>query len=153
MNPTTTTAPPRVRARLQGALCLLLAAAGAPAVADEAKELRLGPGWVVVGTQHVRDGAERDLAVLDADRPLMEIRVCARDNAVRLRNATAWLPGDRRQKLWLPLVLDAGKCSAPIKVQRAPRRVTHIAFEYEAVSAGWAGARLVVAGRPGVHRP
>lgn len=121
--------------------------------ADEARELPLEPGWVQIGSQHVRDGAEKDLAVLDAERPLMEIRVCALDQAVRLRNATAWMPGGGRQKLWLPLVLDAGRCSAPIKVQRAPRRVTHVAFEYEALSAGWSGARLVIAGRHAVLRP
>ncbi len=133
------------------ALLALLAPAGA-AHADEAKELRLSPGWVVVGSQHVRDGADKDLAILDADRPLTEIRVCARENAVRLRNATAWLPGDQRQKLWLPLVLEAGRCSAPIKVRGAPQRVTHVAFEYEAMSPGWAGARLVIAGKPDLHR-
>jgi hypothetical protein len=127
--------------------CALLPAL---AQADDAKALRLGAGWFVVASQHVRDGAEKDLAVLDAGRPLTEIRVCALDNAVRLRNATAWFPGDGRQKLWLPLVLDAGRCSAPIKVRGAPQRVTHVAFEYEAITAGWAGARLIVAGRRGV---
>ncbi len=131
---------------------LALALATGAATASGIDEFRLGPQWIAVGTQHVRDGAEKDLAVLDADRPLMEIRVCARENPVRLRNATAWLPGDGRQKLWLPLVLDEGRCSDPIRVRGAPRRVTHIAFEYEAMSAGWAGAQLVVAGRPAVLR-
>jgi hypothetical protein len=137
---------------LAGSLCLALVSMGA-AQANEARELGLGGGWLVVGTQHVRDGAEKDLAVLDDDRRLMKLRICARDNAVRLRNATAWLPGDRRQKLWLPLVLPAGRCSNPIAVQGAPRRVTHVAFEYEAMSPGWAGARIVIAGRPERRRP
>lgn len=146
--------PLAVRKTRPLSLILFAAMASAGAVrADEAQALQLGPGWVVVGSQHVRDGAERDLAVLDAERPLMEIRVCARENAVRLRNATAWMPGDARQKLWLQLVLDAGRCSDPIKVRGAPRRVTHIAFEYEALSAGWTGARLVIAGRHAVLRP
>ena len=139
--------------RMLAGLVILAVTFTGTACANEAQELKLDPGWVTVGSQHVRDGAEKDLAVLDAELPLMEIRVCARDNAVRLRNATAWMPGDGRQKLWLPLVLDADRCSDPIKVRGAPRRVTHVAFEYEALSAGWAGARLVIAGRHAVLRP
>ncbi len=133
----------------------VLAAALCPsaASADDAADLRLGAGWVVVGTQHVRDDAEKDLAFLDTDRALVELRVCALERAVRLRNATAWLPRDQRQKLWLPLVIEAGECSAPIRVEGAPQKVTHIAFEYEAMGLGWGGARLVVAGRPLVAVP
>ncbi len=111
------------------------------------------PGWVLLGSQHVRDGAERDLAMLSAGRPLMQIRVCARGNAVRLRNATAWMPEGARQKLWLPLVIGDGQCSPPIALRGAPRRVTHVAFEYEALGAGWSGARLDVLGRLAVAAP
>jgi len=135
------------------ALALLTLATATSAWADDAKDFKLEPGWIVVGTQHVRDGAERDLAVLASDQPLVQIRVCASGNAVRMRNATAWMPGDQRQKLWLPLVIEAGRCSAPIEVQGAPRRVTHVAFEYEALSPGWAGARLVIAGRRAALQP
>jgi hypothetical protein len=140
----------RPRRFVHGLLALALVAGAAQAA--EIDEFRLGPGWITLGTQHVRDTAEKDLAFLDADQPLMEIRVCARENTVRLRNATAWMPGDARQKLWLPLVLEKGRCSKPIRVRGAPRRVTHIAFEYEAMSPGWAGAQLVIAGRPAVLR-
>jgi hypothetical protein len=121
-------------------------------LAADTKDLKLEPGWTVVGTQHVRDSAERDLAVLDAGQPLSAIRVCAAERSIRLRNATAWLPKDKRQKLWLPLVIEAGRCSDPIKVQGAPQKVTHIAFEYEALGADWAGGRLIVAGRVAAPR-
>jgi hypothetical protein len=130
------------------AVWLVVLSLSGGAQADDAAALRLGPGWVVVGTQHVRDSAEKDLAVLDADRPLAALRICAQERPVRLRNATAWMPRDQRQKLWLPLVINAGACSKPIRVQRGPQRVTHIAFDYEALSADWAGARIVIAGQP-----
>jgi hypothetical protein len=137
--------------RLTDILCSAVAAllvSPACTLAADTKDLRLDPGWVVVGRQHVRDNAEKDLAVLDADKPLMKIRVCATENSIRLRNATAWLPRDERQKLWLPLILEAGKCSDPIDVKGAPERVTHIALEYEAMGADWGGAHLVIAGLP-----
>lgn len=57
------------------------------------------------------------------------------------------MTGDKRQKLWLPLVLGAGKGSDPSKVQGGPIRVTHLALEYEAMSLGEEGAHLAVYGR------
>lgn len=124
---------------------LALATLAAPAAAQE---LLLPGDWVVVGRQHVRDGAESDLAVLDASQTLAEIRVCAEGNDIRLRNAVAWLEGNKRQRLWLPLVIGAAKCSDPIAVQGAPARVTHVLFDYEALGLGIEGAHLVIAGLP-----
>jgi hypothetical protein len=59
-------------------------------------------GWHELGRVHVRDSAERDLAVLKDGDHLVQIRLCAERNAVRLRNAELWMAGDRRQELWLP---------------------------------------------------
>ena len=107
----------------------------------------VGQGWHELGRVHVRDNAEKDLAFLKDGDDVVEVRVCAEGNAIRLRNAELWMSGDKRQKLWLPLVLGAGKCTDPINVQGGPIRVTHLALEYEAMSLGAEGAHLSVYGK------
>jgi len=104
-------------------------------------------GWHDLGRVHVRDSAEKDLAFLKDGDGVVQIRLCAERNAIRLRNAELWMAGDKRQKLWLPLVLAANKCTDSIKVQGGPIRVTHLALEYEAMSVGTEGAHLSVYGR------
>jgi hypothetical protein len=104
-------------------------------------------GWHDLGRVHVRDSAEKDLAFLKDGDGVVQIRLCAERNAIRLRNAELWMAGDKRQKLWLPLVLGANKCTDSIKVQGGPIRVTHLALEYEAMSVGTEGAQLSVYGR------
>ena len=107
----------------------------------------VGQGWHELGRVHVRDNAEKDLAFLKDGDDVVEVRVCAEGNAIRLRNAELWMSGDKRQKLWLPLILGAGECSDPIKVQGGPIRVTHLALEYEAMSLGAEGAHLSIYGK------
>jgi hypothetical protein len=104
-------------------------------------------GWHELDRIHVRDSAEKDLAVLKGGDGTVEVRLCAERNAVRLRNAELWMAGDKRQKLWLPLILEAGKCSNPIAVNGGPIRVTHVALEYEAMSLGSEGAHVSIQGR------
>ena len=104
-------------------------------------------GWHELGRVHVRDSAENDLAFLKDGDNLVQIRLCAERSAIRLRNAELWMSGDKRQKLWLPLVLGANKCTDAIKVQGGPIRVTHLALEYEAMSLGTEGAHLSIYGR------
>jgi hypothetical protein len=108
---------------------------------------QLGQGWHELGRVHVRDDAEKDLAFLKDGDDVVEVRVCAEGNAIRLRNAELWASGDKRQKLWLPLVLEEGKCSDPKKVDGGPIRVTHLALEYEAMSLGAEGAHLSIYGK------
>jgi hypothetical protein len=110
-------------------------------------EPNVGPGWHELGRVHVRDNAEKDLAFLKDGDDVVEVRMCADGNAIRLRNAELWMSGDKRQKLWLPLILGAGECSDPIKVQGGPIRVTHLALEYEAMSLGAEGAHLSIYGK------
>lgn len=98
-------------------------------------------GWHELGRVHVRNDAEKDLAFLKDGDDVVEIRVCAE------RNAELWMSGDKRQKLWLPLVLGADKCSDPIEVQGGPIRVTHLALEYEAMSLGGESAHLSIYGK------
>jgi hypothetical protein len=135
-------------------LCLgaCLLAATAPAPAQEAKLVDMqawaAQGWRDLGRVHVRDNAEKDLAVLSNGDNVVRIRLCAERNAIRLRNAELWTEGNGRQKLWLPLVLGANKCTESIKVQGGPIRVTHVALEYEAMSLGTEGAHLSVYGKP-----
>jgi len=117
----------------------------APAAADTKPHVE--QGWHELGRVHVRDNAEKDLAFLKDGDDVVEVRVCAERNAIRLRNAELWMSGDKRQKLWLPLVLGAGECSDPIKVQGGPIRVTHLALEYEAMSLGAEGAHLSIYGK------
>jgi hypothetical protein len=104
-------------------------------------------GWHSLDRVHVRDNAEKDLAFLKDGDNVVQIRLCAEGNAIRLRNAELWMSGDKRQKLWLPLVLGANKCTDAIKVQGGPIRVTHLALEYEAMSLGSEGAHLSIYGR------
>jgi hypothetical protein len=104
-------------------------------------------GWHSLDRVHVRDNAEKDLSFLKDGDHVVEIRLCAEGNAIRLRNAELWMAGDKRQKLWLPLVLAANKCTDSIKVQGGPIRVTHLALEYEAMSLGTEGAHLSVYGK------
>jgi hypothetical protein len=107
----------------------------------------VGQGWHELGRVHVRDNAEKDLAFVKDRDDVVEVRVCAEGNAIRLRNAESWMSGDKRQKLWLPLVLGAGECSDPINVQGGPIRFTHLAPEYEAMSLGAEGAHLYIYGK------
>jgi hypothetical protein len=136
-------------ARLCLSACALAAVANAEAQAPTAAGTKphVGQGWHELGRVHVRDNAEKDLAFLKDGDDVVEVRVCAEGNAIRLRNAELWMSGDKRQKLWLPLVLGAGKCSDPINVQGGPIRVTHLALEYEAMSLGAEGAHLSIYGK------
>jgi hypothetical protein len=136
-------------ARLCLGACALAAGANAESQAPSAADTNphVQQGWHELGRVHVRDNAEKDLAFLNDGDDVVSVRVCAERNAVRLRNAELWMSGDKRQKLWLPLVLDAGKCSDPIKVQGGPIRVTHLALEYEAMSLGAEGAHLSIYGK------
>jgi hypothetical protein len=136
-------------ARLCLSACALAAVANADAQAPTATDTKphLGQGWHELGRVHVRDDAEKDLAFLKDGDDVVEVRLCAEGNAIRLRNAELWMSGDKRQKLWLPLVLGADKCSDPINVQGGPIRVTHLALEYEAMSLGAEGAHLSIYGK------
>jgi hypothetical protein len=109
-------------------------------------------GWHELGRVHVRDNAEKDLAFLNDGDDIIEVRLCAEGNGIRLRNAELWMTGDKRQKLWLPLILEAGKCSNAIAVQGGPIRVTHVALEYEALSLGAEGAHVTIQGKTKSHR-
>jgi len=139
----------RALARLCLSACIFAAAAQAQTQAPSATDTRpsIDKGWHELGRVHVRDNAEKDLAFLKDGDDVVEVRVCAEGNAIRLRNAELWMSGDKRQKLWLPLILGAGECSDPIKVQGGPIRVTHLALEYEAMSLGAEGAHLSIYGK------
>lgn len=139
----------RAMARLCLSACIFAAAAQAQTEAQTAAGTKphVGQGWHELGRVHVRDNAEKDLAFLKDGDDVVEVRVCAEGNAIRLRNAELWMSGDKRQKLWLPLILGAGDCSDPIKVQGGPIRVTHLALEYEAMTLGAEGAHLSVHGK------
>ncbi|MBL8419033.1 MAG: hypothetical protein JNK92_00190 [Dechloromonas sp.] len=134
-------------------LCLSVCVLAAPVSAETTATTSAvtkpqpGQGWHELGRIHVRDNAEKDLAFLHDGDDVVEIRVCAERNSIRLRNAESWMSGDKRQKLWLPLVLGAGKCLDPSKVQGGPIRVTHLALEYEAMSLGTEGAHLSIYGK------
>lgn len=104
-------------------------------------------GWRELGRVHVRDDAEKDLAFLSDGDDIVELRLCAEGNDIRLRNTELWMSGDKRQRLWLPLVLGKGKCTGPIDVQGGPIRVTHLALEYESMGLGIEGAHLEIYGR------
>lgn len=133
------------------ALALLVGSLLIPTVDGARAQVSAAPppsgDWRVIGRQHVRDNAEKDLAFLHDSDNLVEVRVCAEGQRIRLRNAQMWLPGDKRQRLWLPLSLDAGVCSKGNAVQGGAKRVTHIAFEYEARGLGVEGAHLRIEGR------
>jgi hypothetical protein len=104
-------------------------------------------GWRELGRVHVRDNAEKDLAFLKDGDDIVQLRLCAEGNDIRLRNVELWMSGDKRQRLWLPLVLGKGKCTDPIDVQDGPARVTHLALEYESMGLGIEGAHLEIYGR------
>jgi len=123
------------------------ASAVVPATMAFAKGADPGKGWRELDRVHVRDSAEKDLAILKHGDDVVEVRLCAEGNAIRLRNAELWMAGDKRQKLWLPLVLGKGECADPIHVQGSPIRVTHLALEYEAMGLGLKGAHLVIYGK------
>jgi hypothetical protein len=131
------------------AACLLTGVAQAQTQTTKLVDMQAwgSQGWRDLGRVHVRDSAEKDLAFLSDGNDVVQIRLCAERNAVRLRNAELWMAGDKRQKLWLPLVLGANKCTDSIKVQGGPIRVTHLALEYEAMSLGTEGAHLSVYGK------
>jgi hypothetical protein len=134
-------------------LCVIacVMATGASAEEDAANgattKPQPGQGWHELGRIHVRDNAEKDLAFLHDGDDVVEVRLCAERNSIRLRNAELWMKGDKRQKLWLPLVIGAGTCAKPDEVQGGPIRVTHLALEYEAMSLGTEGAHLSIYGR------
>lgn len=58
------------------AIALLTLTTAAPCWAVDTSDVKLPPSWIMVGSQHVRDGAEQDLAVLAADHPLRPLQTC-----------------------------------------------------------------------------
>jgi hypothetical protein len=139
----------RVLSLLCVVACLLTSVARAETQETKLVDMQqwTSQGWHDLGRVHVRDNAEKDLAFLSEGDNVIQIRLCAERNAIRLRNAELWMSGDKRQKLWLPLVLGANKCTDSIKVDGGPIRVTHLALEYEAMSLGAEGAHLSIYGR------
>lgn len=129
--------------------CLLTGVAQAQTQAAKLVDMQrwTSQGWHELDRVHVRDNAEKDLAFLKDGNDTVQVRLCAERSAIRLRNVELWMSGDKRQKLWLPLVLGANKCTDAIKVQGGPIRVTHLALEYEAMSLGTEGAHLSIYGK------
>jgi hypothetical protein len=96
----------------------------------------------------VRDGADRDTRGIRSDARYMTVQVCAAENTVRIRRAEIQLGNGRWQRLFLPLALKAGACSEEIALLGAPRRLRAIQFDYEAWTAGYARATVIVYARP-----
>lgn len=103
--------------------------------------------WTVIAKQHVRDKADKDIAFVADSTGYSEVKVCAERNKVRLRRAEMSLRTGQKQRLFLPLVLEAGQCSNPIQVLRAPQAIAHIAFDYETMTIGIETADVVVMAR------
>lgn len=100
----------------------------------------------------VTDRSEFDTVPVRDDGEFVDVVVCAERSTVRMRNAYAELEGGRTQRLFLPLVLDAGECSNPIELQGERPRIRAFRFEYEAWTAGFAGATVVDRAKPYVER-
>lgn len=125
---------------------------GRPGAEGRRFKTAIWSGGHELGRIHVRASAEKDLAFLHDGDDVVEVRVCAERHAIRLRNAELWMSGDKRQKLWLPLLLDEGKCSDPIEVKGGPIRVTHLSLEYEAFGLDAESAHLSIHGLSKKHR-
>ncbi|MFN0114298.1 MAG: hypothetical protein ACKVPY_06440 [Paracoccaceae bacterium] len=100
----------------------------------------------------VGDGADRDTWPIVDARKFTAIRICAEKNPVRIRRAEVRLDNGSWQRLFVPLVLDPGKCSKAIDILRAPRKLRAVQFDYEALTAGYARGTLVVYAKPELEK-
>jgi hypothetical protein len=100
----------------------------------------------------VTDRSERDNAPIGDRGEFVDVVVCAERNTVRMRNAYVQLQDRQWQRLFLPLVLGAGECSDPIDLRGERQRIRAFRFEYEAWTAGFSGATVVVQAKPYVER-
>lgn len=108
--------------------------------------------WRVVARGNVADVADYDLVVSSDRRSLFRaVRACAVRQTVRLRRAEVQLGNRRWQRLFLPLVLEEGRCSDPIALLGAPNRVRAFRFAYEALTPGVARGTLSMEALPQVQ--
>jgi hypothetical protein len=105
-----------------------------------------------VARVQVTDRSDFDTVPVRDGGAFVDVVVCAERNTVRMRNAYAELEGGRSQRLFLPLVLEAGQCSNPIELQGDRPSLRAFRFEYEAWTAGFAGATIIVRAKPYVER-
>lgn len=84
-------------------------------VVGEAKPAPTPSQFKEIGRLTVRDRADRDTLV-SSDRSTLfrEIRVCSERNTIRIRRAEVQLGNGEWQRLFVPLVLEEGKCSNDI---------------------------------------
>jgi hypothetical protein len=100
----------------------------------------------------VGDLADRDTRLVGDKRRFATVMICAEENTVRIRRAEARLDNGRWQRLFVPLALKAGECSKAIEILNGPRKLTAVQFDYEALSAGYDRATVVVKGQPEVPK-
>jgi hypothetical protein len=100
----------------------------------------------------VGDLADRDIRPIGDDRKMHGVRVCAEENKVRIRRAEVMVNNNRWQRLFLPLALAPGECSDEIEILGGPRQLKAVQFDYEAWSAGYDRATLVIYGRPDLEK-
>lgn len=106
--------------------------------------------WREIVRLNVLDRADRDLAGVNDQTPFRQVMVCAERKPIRIRRAELGLGNGQWMRLFLPVVLDGGRCSKPIDLLRGPRRIHAVRFEYEAWSAGVARGTVVVKALPQV---
>jgi hypothetical protein len=107
--------------------------------------------WKEVVRLDVRDGADRDLAASrDTKTMFREVQVCSERSTVRIRRAEVQLRNKQWQRLFVPLVLEEGKCSNAIDLLGGPTRIRAVRFEYEAWTPGLARGTISVKALPNV---
>lgn len=107
--------------------------------------------WREIVRLNVRDRAERDVATATDRKTLFrKVMICSERNTIRIRRAELQLGNRQWQRLFVPLVLEQGKCSNEIDLLGNGRRIRAVRFEYEAWTVGMARGSISVKALPQV---
>jgi len=121
---------------------LILAAAGAAAtlvaiVPAEAQQWRWNErGWRTVANTRV-DGRDRDTIYLPGRTRQREIRLCAMNQPLRLRDFDVRFENGGRQDVGTRAVLPAGRCTRAVDLRGNRRDIASVRLRYEPIRRSW----------------
>ena len=116
-------------------LLAMAAIGGAMVVAAAPVGAQGAYNWRVIGFKTV-DGHDSDTINLPGDRRFRQIRLCAYNAPLRMRDLDVRFDNGRRQDVVVRSRINPGTCTRNIDLQGERRDIRHIRLRYEPIARG-----------------